>query len=96
MDELALEAGILLKGSRVSIPEAMQPQILEKLHMAHQGTEKTKLLARNAVFWRNLNKDIDEMIKACLVCQQYLASQGQEQKYHPEHGIVLDQTFLLK
>ena len=77
-DELALEAGILLKGSRVIIPETMQPEILKKLHMAHQGTEKTKLRARTSVFWRNLNKDIDEMTKACLICQQHLASQVKE------------------
>ena len=77
-DKLALEAGILLKGSRVIIPETMQPEILEKLHMAHQGTEKTKLRARTSVFWRNLNKVIDEMTKACLICQQHLASQGKE------------------
>ncbi|KAL5017999.1 hypothetical protein ScPMuIL_003721 [Solemya velum] len=80
-DELAVEDGLLMKGSRIIIPKIMQNDILNKLHAAHQGTEKTKLRARTAVFWRNLNKDIDqfdELTKSCQSCQEHKCTQTKE------------------
>ena len=38
--------------------------ILTQLHKAHQGIEKTQLLARESVFWQNMTKDITEMIRS--------------------------------
>ena len=77
-DELTIEAGIFLKGTRVVIPKTIQVEILDMLHAAHQGTEKTKLRARSAVFWRNINKDIDELTKSCTVCQRHMNAQTKE------------------
>ena len=77
-DELTVEDGILMKGSRIIVPQTLQSQILAKLHAAHQGAEKTKLRARTSVFWRNLNKDIDETTKACTICQELQKTQTRE------------------
>ena len=48
----------------------MTKEILEKLHAAHQGTEKMKLRARSAVFWNGINKDIDQTVSHCTECQE--------------------------
>jgi len=69
-DELSVEDGIILKGNRVLIPESLQPTILTQLHYEHQGIEKTRLRAKEAVFWNNINKDIENVIKACPICPE--------------------------
>ena len=51
-DEITVEDGIVLKGQRIIFPSSMQHTIFTKLHAGHQGTEKTKLRARTAVYWR--------------------------------------------
>ena len=67
-----------MKSYRISIPVALQKEILTRLHSAHQGTEKTKLRARTSVYWRGLNKDIDETTKRCTICQELHPSQQKE------------------
>jgi len=61
--ELSIEDSLILKGHRIVVPQALQGEILSKLHASHQGIEKTKLRARTSLFWKNLNIDIEEMIK---------------------------------
>ena len=51
-DELGVENGIIFKGPQVVIPSSLQKDILSQLHKAHQGIEKTRLLARESVFGR--------------------------------------------
>jgi len=53
-DELAVEDGIAMKSHHIIIPTVPQKEILTKVHAAHQGTEKTKLMARTSVYWRGL------------------------------------------
>ena len=77
-DELAVEDAIAMKSHRIIIPAILQKDILTKLHAAHQGTEKTKLRARTSVYWRGLNKDIDEITKTCSTCQELHPSQQRE------------------
>ena len=55
-DELAVEDGIIFK---VLIPESLRADVLAQLHQSHQGIEKTQLLAREGVYWPNINKDIE-------------------------------------
>ena len=47
-------------------------------YTSHQGIEKTKLRARTSVFWRNLNRDIEEVTKACKICQGFQTKQARE------------------
>ena len=77
-DEMTVEDGIIQKGSRIVIPKTLQENILSKLHAAHQGIEKTKLRARSSVFWRNLNKDIEDITKSCTTCQEHQDRQARE------------------
>ena len=54
---------------RIVIPESPQPDVLKQLHYAHQGAEKCKLRAKGSVFWANINRDIEELVKSCPPCQ---------------------------
>ena len=65
---LAVEDGIIFKGKQVLIPESPRADILARLHQSHHGIEKTQLLAREGVYWPN--KDIEQMTRTCIVCQE--------------------------
>ncbi|CAB4043684.1 Hypothetical predicted protein, partial [Paramuricea clavata] len=60
---------MILKGTRVLIPKTLQLEVLAQLHYAHQGSEKCKLRAKGSVFWNNINRDIDNMVRSCGPCQ---------------------------
>jgi len=62
-DKLTVADGLILKGTRIVIPKSLQPDIMQQLHDAHQGAEKSKLKVKGSVFWANINKDIDELVK---------------------------------
>ena len=56
----------------------LQGDILAKLPARLKGTEKTKLREHTSVFWKNLNKDIEETTKSCKVCQELKPNQPRE------------------
>ena len=45
--------------------------VLEKLHEGHFGIERTKLRARDSVYWLQINQDIDTLVKSCDKCQEF-------------------------
>ena len=77
-DELSVEDGILLKGTRVIIPESMQSFILDRLHYGHLGIEKTRLRAKDSVYWININRDIETTVKSCHICEEHQPAQQHE------------------
>ena len=83
-ESLAVENGVIFKGRQVVIPNAMQQTILEQLHLSHQGVTKTQALARESVFWPEISKHIDDLVKHCAQCQKYQAQQPEESHLHQE------------
>ncbi len=77
-DELSVENGLILKGERTIIPHNQRSTILEKLHTGHMGMTKTKLRAKNLVYWININADIEKMCKDCMICQEHKPTQQHE------------------
>ena len=69
--ELVLEDGLILKNDRSLIQKQLRRQVLDVIHLAHQGETKRILLAREAVFWPVMNSDIREMVKGCEACNKH-------------------------
>ena len=69
-DEIGISDGVIFKGKQVIIPDAMRSDILHQQHAAHLGIEKIRLLMRESVYWPNIYKDIETMVKCCAVCQE--------------------------
>ena len=69
-DELTVEQGCLLWGARVIIPNTLRPHILLDLHSEHLGIVKMKALARQHFWWPNLDRDIEDITKHCISCQE--------------------------
>ena len=62
-DELTVESGILMKNSKVLIPETLKQKYLKQIHQGHQGIEACRSRAREFVFWVNINSDLKEMVE---------------------------------
>ena len=77
-DMLGIEDGVIFKGKQVVIPSSMQPELLKQLHVGHQGIEKTRLLARETIYWPGINDDISKMIKTCPLCQEFQEANTKE------------------
>ena len=45
--------------------------MLTKIHHSHRGPEYCLRFARDAVFWPNMSKDIEEFCHSCSTCAQY-------------------------
>ena len=70
-DELSVLDGLVLKGSHIVIPESCRDEILNQLHEGHFGMDRTKLHARDSVYWPNINQDIECLGKTCDLCQEH-------------------------
>ena len=47
--ELTVQNDLLLMGNRIVIPVSLQPEMLDKLHIAHQGMHKCWQRAQQSV-----------------------------------------------
>ena len=68
--EITVEDDILMWDSRVIIPKSLQELLLKDLHAEHQGMVKMKQLARRYMWWPNIDKDIEQIVRACEMCQE--------------------------
>ena len=50
------------------IISTLQKKILKDFHTGHPGATRMKSLMRSYVYWRNMDKDIEENVKACRGC----------------------------
>ena len=95
-DELTIESGILMKNSKVLIPETLRQKYLIQIHQGHQGIEACRSRAREFVFWVNINNDLKEMVEKCDICQSQQNSTPVVQNYisevppHPWHTLGSD------
>ena len=95
-DELTIESGILMKNSKVLIPETLKQKYLMQIHQGHQGIEACRSRAREFVFWVNINNDLKEMVEKCDICQSQQNSTPIIQNYisevppHPWHTLGSD------
>ena len=58
-DKLSILDGLVLKGTRIIVPKVCHEEVLSKLHEGHFSVERTKLRARDSVYWPLMYKEID-------------------------------------
>ena len=73
-DELSLQNGCILWGSRVVVPPNLRPRIMSELHSSHAGSSRMKELARSYLWWPNLDKDLEELCNSCPDCLSHTAN----------------------
>ncbi|UYV83983.1 K02A2.6-like [Cordylochernes scorpioides] len=73
-DELGVQNGLLMRSCHLVIPASMKLEILDKLHAGHLGITKTRLRARETVWWPGISEEIAETVRKCSVCIQEAVS----------------------
>ena len=81
-DELSLQDGCILWGSRVVVPPKLRARLMEELHMGHSGASRMKELARSYVWWPNLDKNLEELANSCQDCLS-LRAMPSKAELHP-------------
>ena len=70
-EKLTIEDGLILKGTRIVIPNKQHQAILKQLHKGHLGLNKCKLRAKETVYWPGLNTELENLVLNCELCLKY-------------------------
>ena len=89
-EELTIEDGLILKGTRIVIPNKQQQAILKQLHEGHLGLNKCKLRAKETVYWPRLNNELENLVLNCELCLKYSTA-----KHKLEPSLALGQEIPL-
>ena len=89
-EELTIEDGLILKGTRIVIPNKQWQAILKQLHEGHLGLNKCKLGAKETVYWPGLNNELENLVLNCALCLKYSTA-----KHKVEPSLTLGQEIPL-
>ena len=70
-DDISVLDGLLLCGSRLIIPVEARARTLSSIHEGHQGEVKSKLRAKEAVYWPGMYKEIEDVVQQCSACREF-------------------------
>ena len=98
-EELTIEDGLILKGTRIVIPSKQCQAILKQIHEGHLGLNKCKLRAKETVYWPGLNTELEDLVLNCQLCLKYSTAKcklepslalGQEVPLYPWTKLATD------
>ena len=70
-EELTIEDGLILKGTRIVIPNKKHETILSQIHDSHLGLNKCKLHAKQSVYWPGLKDQLEKLVLNCQLHLKY-------------------------
>ena len=69
-DEISVTSqGIILRGSRIVLPETLKQRAVDLAHETHQGLTKTKALIREKIWFPDIDKLVKNTVDRCIACQ---------------------------
>ena len=68
-EELCAIDKVVLRGTRIVIPQSLRQQVLAIAHEGHVGIVATKLRLRTKVWWPSIDKDAEQYVRSCHGCQ---------------------------
>jgi hypothetical protein len=67
-NHLTVNNELLMYDDRIVIPQALQLDMLEKIHSGHLGMTRCKGRAKNSVWWPSITAHIETMVNKCKQC----------------------------
>lgn len=77
-DQLTIEGDLVFRGEQIIVPHESRPEMIDKLHQSHVGTEATIRRARESLYWPGMRNDIKQKIEQCGICNSYQIKQQKE------------------
>lgn len=77
-DELSHQDGVVFRGERVVIPDALRRDITCRLHASHLGIDGCVRRARDGVYWPGINDQIKTYVNKCDICRSVDYKQQKE------------------
>ncbi|GFR06289.1 transposon Tf2-9 polyprotein [Trichonephila clavata] len=72
--QYTIEDGCIMYGQRACIFQGnLRRMFWKELHAGHLGIVKMKAIARSFVYWKDIDKGIEEAAKNCVYCARYKA-----------------------
>lgn len=68
-EELCIIGKVVLRGTRIVIPQSLRQQVLAIAHEGHVGIVATKLRLRTKVWWPGVDRDAEQYVRSCHGCQ---------------------------
>ncbi|GFU21599.1 transposon Tf2-12 polyprotein, partial [Nephila pilipes] len=75
---------IICRGQRLVVPVKYRKEILKLLHLSHKGVVSSKIKAKEYFYWPNINRDVEEYVSKCIICQKYQRENQKEILINPE------------
>lgn len=66
--ELCFYGNILLRGTRIVVPEKLQHRTLQLAHSTHVGVDAMKQVLRTKVWWPDMDSMVKAFVKSCKEC----------------------------
>ena len=66
--ELSLHEDLLLRGSRILVPQSLQRETLQKIHNGHQGIQRCLSRVASSVWWPGISQQVEQLVKNCPIC----------------------------
>ena len=60
--ELTIEDRLVLKGTRIIIPDKKREEILKLIHKGHLGFNKCNMRAKETMYWPGMNEQLEQLI----------------------------------
>ena len=76
--ELSTFDGIILRDNCIVVPASMRKEMKNILQSGHLGIVKTKLRARDSLYWPGITKELENITQNCETCQEFRNKQKKE------------------
>ena len=68
-NELCTIGKLVMRGTRIVIPQSLGSEVLRLAHEGHQGIMKMKTQLRTKVWWPKIDSDAEKVCRSCPGCQ---------------------------
>ena len=75
---LSVSQRLMLYDKKIVIPDNMDDEILNKIHVGNQGVNKCREWAEMCIWWPGISKDIKELVDNYEYCQEKRKAQRRE------------------
>lgn len=77
-NNIFVDNGLVYLGDRIMVPKSLRQEMLETLHESHIGITKTKMRARQILYWPGIDTDIENFIASCKICEKFQPANHKE------------------